>query len=105
MQRLESVGTVIDVDGVTYPMLAGGGYDPDEGVHVDEIEEDGDWMNNLSDADRSFVDLALILARDLQRVRNCNWCGSRYRADGDPLTHRYCSDDCATDSHNLEEPR
>ena len=104
MQRLESVGTVIDVDGMTYPMLAGGGYDADEGVHVSDIETGGDWMTNLSDADWSVVDLALILARNLQRIRTCEWCGSRYRAD--PVEpSRFCSDDCATDSHNLEEAR
>ena len=39
-----------------------------------------------------------------RHVRACNWCGSRYRADPVEPT-RYCSDDCATDSHNLEEAR
>ena len=53
MVNLESVGTVIDPDGMTYPMLVDGGYDADAGTHVSDIEKDGDWMNNLSDADRS----------------------------------------------------
>ena len=103
MERLESVGTVIDVDGMTYPMLAGGGYDADAGVHVSDIETGGDWMTNLSDADWSVVRRLRSLTRSTE-ARLCEWCGSRYRAD--PIEpSRYCSDDCATDSHLLEEPR
>ena len=103
MQRLESVGTVIDVDGMTYPMLAGGGYDADEGVHVGDIEHDGDWMNNLSDPDWSTVLRLRSLTRSTE-ARPCEWCGSAYRAD--PIEpSRYCSDDCTIDAHNLEEPR
>ena len=49
---LESVGTVITSDGMTYPMLREGAYDSSNGVHLSDIESDGDWFNNLSDADR-----------------------------------------------------
>ena len=59
MIGLESVGTVLDSNGMTYPMLEGGGYDADAGIHLRDIEEDGDWMNNLSDTDWSVVDLAI----------------------------------------------
>ena len=38
-----------------------------------------------------------------RHVRACTWCGSRYQDYASAL--RYCSDDCATDSHNLEEAR
>jgi len=55
MTNLESVGTVLDTDGMTYPMLAGGGYDHDNGIHIDDIEPDGDWMTALSDVDRISV--------------------------------------------------
>jgi hypothetical protein len=51
--NLESVGTGLDwLDGMTYPMLAEGGYDYDNGIHLDDIERDGDWMLALSDADK-----------------------------------------------------
>ena len=101
MIKLESVGTMIDADGMTYPMLAGGGYDADEGTHVGDMDVDGDWWNNLSDTDWS----AGVRLRQLTRnIKVCGWCGSAYRADPVEPT-RYCSDDCATDSHNLEEPR
>jgi len=103
MQRLESVGTVIDVDGMTYPMLVGGGYDADAGTHVSDIETGGDWMNNLSDTDWSTVVRLRRLTRSVEATF-CVWCGSAYQ--GDPAEpSRYCSDDCATDSHNLEEAR
>ena len=59
MIYLESVGTVLDSNGMIYPMLDGGGYDADTGTHLRDIEEDGDWMNNLSDTDWSVVDLAI----------------------------------------------
>ena len=39
-----------------------------------------------------------------RNIKICEWCGSRYRAD--PVEpSRFCSDDCATDSHSLEEAR
>ena len=35
--NLDSVGCVIDENGVTYPMLVDGGYDEDGGFHVNDI--------------------------------------------------------------------
>ena len=76
-KELESVGTYLQIDGMTYPMNADGpwsgrrparkmdsyyrkpvwwGY----GVHLREIEPDGDWMTNLSDEDRKTVEAVLI---------------------------------------------
>ena len=56
MINLESVGTGIDLDGMTYPMLESGGYDYDNGIHLDDIEPDGDWMLALDEADQGAVD-------------------------------------------------
>lgn len=37
LKNLNSVGNVIDEDGVTYPMLVDGGYDIFGGIHIDDI--------------------------------------------------------------------
>ena len=37
-----------------------------------------------------------------RRIRECNWCGGRYRKDHlEPA--RYCSQECSIDSRNLSE--
>ena len=64
--ELESVGTVVFENGMTYPMLVGGGYDADAGTHVGDIEHDGDWMTNLSDDD--YASLAVIVG-DIWKAR------------------------------------
>ena len=38
--NLDSVGNVIDENGVTYPMLVDGGFDEDGGCHVNDIENE-----------------------------------------------------------------
>ena len=38
LKNLNSVGNVIDEDGVTYPMLVDGGYDIFGGIHIDDID-------------------------------------------------------------------
>lgn len=53
--NLESVGTGIDTEGMTYAMYENGGYDYDNGIHVQDIELDGDWMNALSSEDKEVV--------------------------------------------------
>jgi hypothetical protein len=53
--KLESVGTLITSDGWTYPMMFGGGYDSENGVHVDDIAPDEDWFDNLSATDWAIV--------------------------------------------------
>jgi len=53
---LESVGTVVDNTGMTYPMLENGGYDADAGIHLRDIEWDGEWIESLSGKDWSAFD-------------------------------------------------
>ena len=48
--ELKSVGNVIDENGVTYPMLADGGYDIFAGVHIDDIDNE-DFFDALSQDD------------------------------------------------------
>jgi len=50
LTKLESVGTVLASDGMTYPMLQDGTPDMDSPYHVLDIEN-WDWWNNLSTAD------------------------------------------------------
>ena len=48
--NLDSVGCVIDENGVTYPMLVDGGYDEDGAFHVNAIENE-EWFDALSQED------------------------------------------------------
>ena len=48
--NLDSVGNVIDENGVTYPMLADGGHDIFAGVHINDIENE-EWFDALSQED------------------------------------------------------
>ena len=72
---------------------------------IARLEEENSGLR--IDLRRAQVPCGCEASEDDQRgrhARTCNWCGSRYRAD--PVEpSRYCSDDCATDSHNLEEER
>jgi hypothetical protein len=52
--NLESVGNIIDEKGVTYPMLADGGYDWLGGIHIHDIENE-EWFESLSDEDLDVV--------------------------------------------------
>ena len=53
--NLESVGNVIDENGVTYPMLADGGYDIFAGVRVNDIAND-EFFDALSTEDWDVVE-------------------------------------------------
>ena len=53
--ELNSVGNVIDENGVTYPMLADGGYDIFAGVHVNDIAND-EFFDALSTEDWDVVE-------------------------------------------------
>jgi len=66
---LESVGTMITSKGMTYPMLREGAYDSSNGVHLSDIEPDGDWFNSLSDEDWATV-------RDIQNDRFARLSGA-----------------------------
>ena len=48
--NLDSVGCVIDENGVTYPMLVDGDYDIDGACHVNDIENE-EWFDALSQED------------------------------------------------------
>jgi hypothetical protein len=52
--ELESVGTIIDDNGVTYPMLANGQPDWDQGMELTRVEA-GEWWDHLSDYDKATV--------------------------------------------------
>jgi len=56
---LESVGTLLRSDGITYTMMEDGRADLDTETPLSEIEPDGDWMNTLSDGDRIIVEKTL----------------------------------------------
>ena len=48
--NLDSVGCVIDENGVTYPMLVDGGYDEDGACHINDIENE-EFFDALSQED------------------------------------------------------
>jgi len=53
--NLNSVGNVIDENGVTYPMLADGGHDIFAGVHINDIENE-EWFDALSQQDIDIIE-------------------------------------------------
>ena len=53
--NLESVGNVIDENGVTYPMLSDGGHDIFAGVHINDIENE-EWFDALSLEDIEIIE-------------------------------------------------
>jgi len=53
--NLNSVGSVIDENGVTYPMLADGGHDIFAGVHINDIENE-EWFDALSTEDIDIIE-------------------------------------------------
>ena len=52
--ELNSVGCVIDENGVTYPMLVNGGIDGDGACHINDITND-EFFDALSDEDCDVV--------------------------------------------------
>ena len=55
LKNLDSVGNVIDENGVTYPMLADGGHDIFAGVHINDIENE-EWFDALSQQDIDIIE-------------------------------------------------
>ena len=53
--NLNSVGNVIDENGVTYPMLADGGHDIFAGVHINDIENE-EFFDALSQDDIDIIE-------------------------------------------------
>lgn len=54
--KLNSVGTIIDQDGVTYPMYNDGTPDLDGAVELSDIDKDDDWYKSLDSKDKRVVD-------------------------------------------------
>ena len=50
LKNLNSVGCVIDENGITYPMLVDGGYDEDGACHINDIENE-EFFDALSTED------------------------------------------------------
>ena len=73
MINLESVGTGLDADGMTYPMLVEGGYDYGNGVFITEVNEE--WWERLSVADSTFLNTLRIYR--LREIQSCVGCGGR----------------------------
>jgi len=55
LRNLNSVGNVIDENGVTYPMLADGGYDIFGGIHINDIENE-EFFDALSQEDIDIIE-------------------------------------------------
>ncbi len=53
--ELNSVGNVIDENGVTYPMLVDGGYDVFGGIHINDIENE-EFFDALSIEDIDVIE-------------------------------------------------
>ena len=53
--KLESVGSIIDQDGMVYPMTVSGKPDLDAGTPLDEIDREDDWYSSLSAKDKKIV--------------------------------------------------
>ena len=74
--NLESVGTGLAKDGMTYPMLVDGGYDYDNGVHMTEVNEE--WWDRLSGDDTTFLaTLRIYRPREIQSCCVLCICGGR----------------------------
>ena len=59
LKNLNSVGSVIDENGIVYPMLADGGHDPLSGVHVHDMyffDNREDWFDALSQQDIDIIE-------------------------------------------------
>jgi hypothetical protein len=54
LYELDSAGAVIDQFGVTYPMLANGQPDWDQGMELNRVDA-GEWWGHLSDYDKTTV--------------------------------------------------
>jgi len=55
LKNLNSVGNVIDENGVTYPMLVDGGYDVFGGIHINDIENE-EFFDALSTEDIDIIE-------------------------------------------------
>ena len=59
LKNLNSVGSVIDENGIVYPMLADGGHDALSGVYVNDMyffDNREDWFDALSQQDIDIIE-------------------------------------------------
>ena len=72
--ELESVGTFLRDDGMTFTMNADGSFNEADGVHISDIESDGEWANTLSKYDRALVlwNSSLIRHREAKTKHEVN---------------------------------
>jgi hypothetical protein len=54
MKYLESVGTFIDENGITYPALENNTPDLENPIEIETIEQ-GDWTEALSEEDLDYI--------------------------------------------------
>lgn len=54
--NLDSVGSVMDKDGIIYPQFQDGTPDLDGGVELSEIDLEDDWYTSLDKKDKKIVD-------------------------------------------------
>ena len=77
--NLESVGNVIDENGVTYPMLVDGGYDIFGGIHINDITND-EFFDALSDEDCDVVNEYLNRTHPLEFEREARLSVEKWNA-------------------------
>ena len=77
--ELNSVGCVIDENGVTYPMLVDGGYDEDGACHINDITND-EFFDALSDEDCDVVNEYLNRTHPLEFEREARLSVEKWNA-------------------------
>ena len=77
--ELNSVGCVIDENGVTYPMLVNGGIDGDGACHINDIENE-EFFDALSDEDCDVVNEYLNRTHPLEFEREARLSVEKWNA-------------------------
>ena len=77
--ELNSVGCVIDENGVTYPMLVNGGIDGDGACHINDITND-EFFDALSDEDCDVVNEYLNRTHPLECEREARLSVEKWNA-------------------------
>ena len=77
--KLNSVGCVIDENGVTYPMLVNGGIDGDGACHINDITND-EFFDALSDEDCDVVNEYLNRTHPLEFEREARLSVEKWNA-------------------------
>ena len=77
--ELNSVGCVIDENGVTYPMLVNGGIDGDGACHINDITNE-EFFDALSDEDCDVVNEYLNRTHPLEFEREARLSVEKWNA-------------------------